>query len=70
MQWDHARIMFTVDAAEAEAIRRACAESGELAGVVELRRYFPAITDNAVARDCVQRIVGWRLPPERVRGRK
>lgn len=60
--------MFMVSPAEAEAIRRACTESGELAGVVELRRYFPSITDNALARDCVRRIVGWRLPPQPVRG--
>ncbi len=62
--------MFIVTPTEAEAIRRACAESGELAGVVELRRYFPSITDIALARDCVQRIVGWRLPPEPPQGQK
>src|SRR3954469_10359885 len=32
--------MFTVDEATSEAIRRAYEESGELAGVVELRRHF------------------------------
>ncbi len=56
--------MFTVDEATAEAIRRAYDESGELAGVVEFRRHFPLIADTALARDCVRRIVGWRLPPE------
>ena len=51
--------MFTVDEATTEAIRRAYEESGELAGVVELRRHFPLLTDNAHARRCVQVIVGW-----------
>ncbi len=60
--------MFTVDDATAEAIRRACAESGELAGVVELRRHFPLL-EGAMARDCVRRIVGWRLPLQPVRDR-
>jgi len=50
--------MFTVDEATAASIRRACDERGELAGVVEFRRHFPLITDRAVARDCVRRIVG------------
>jgi hypothetical protein len=54
--------MFTVDEATAEAIRRAVDHGGELAGVVELRRYFPLLadTDNAQARRCVQMILGWR----------
>src|SRR3954463_9865583 len=51
--------MFTVDEATSEAIRRAVGDGGELAGVVELRRYFPLLTDNAHARRCVQVIVGW-----------
>jgi hypothetical protein len=38
---------FTVDEATAEAIRRACDEGGELAGVVEFRPHFSLITDNA-----------------------
>jgi hypothetical protein len=53
--------MFVVDEETAEAIRRAWEESGELAGVVELRRHFPLIADNAQARLCVRAIVGWRL---------
>ncbi len=60
--------MFTVDDATAEAIRQAHAESGELAGVVELRRHFPLL-EGAMASDCVRRIVGWRLPLESVRDR-
>jgi hypothetical protein len=54
--------MFTVDETTAEAIRRAVDHGGELAGVVELRRCFPLLTDtdNAHARRCVQMILGWK----------
>ena len=52
--------MFTVDEATAAAIRRALEDGGELAGVVELRRHFPLITDNVQARRCVQVIAGWK----------
>jgi hypothetical protein len=55
--------MFVVDEETAAAIRRAWEEGGELAGVVELRRHFPLITDNANARRCVQAIVGWEPRP-------
>jgi hypothetical protein len=48
-----------VDEETAEAIRRAWEGGGEPAGVVELRRHFPLITDNAQARLCVRAIVGW-----------
>jgi len=60
--------MFTVSESEAEAIRRACQAGGELSAVVELRRYFPGITDNENAR----LIAGWTpLPPRpRARGRR
>jgi hypothetical protein len=51
--------MFVVDEPTAEAIRRVWEAGGELAGVVELRRHFPLITDNARARLCVRAIVGW-----------
>lgn len=51
--------MFTVDETTAEAIRQACDNGGELAGVVELRRHFPLLTDNAHARQCVRSISGW-----------
>ena len=50
--------MFVVDEANADAIRHAWHEGGELAGVVELRRYFPLINDPARAWSCVQAIVG------------
>ena len=56
--------MFTVDEASAAAIRRAYDEGGELTGVVELRRHFPLITDNAHARRCVRMIASWQTIPE------
>jgi hypothetical protein len=55
--------MFVVDKATAEAIRRALEEGGELSAVIELRRHFPAITDNARARLCVRTITSWRRMP-------
>ena len=55
--------MFVVDEATA-AIRAALQQGGELSAVVELRRHFPLITDNAEARRCVRTIAGWKpLPP-------
>jgi hypothetical protein len=36
--------VFTIDEATAAAIRRAAEDGGELAGMVELRRYFPLIS--------------------------
>lgn len=56
--------MFSVDEATASAIRRVFHEEGELSAVIELRRAFPAITDNAKARDCVRTIAGWKPPAE------
>ena len=55
--------MFVVDEATAEAIRRALNDGGELSAVVELRRHFPAITDNTEARRCVSIIAGWWQRP-------
>jgi len=56
--------MFVVDEATAAVIRAALQQSGELSAVVELRRHFPLITDNAEARHCVRTIAGWKpLPP-------
>ena len=54
--------MFVVDEETAAAIRRAWEEGGELAGVVELRRHFPLITNDEQARRCVRAIVGWAQP--------
>ena len=56
--------MFAVDEATAEAIRRACEDGGELAGVVELRRHFPLIADNSQARLCVRAIASWKKLPD------
>jgi hypothetical protein len=56
--------MFVVTEADATAIRDAFQQLGELSAVVELRRRFPGITDNARARECVRTIAGWLpLPP-------
>jgi hypothetical protein len=63
--------MFVVTEAEAAAIRAAFEQRGELSAAVELRRLFPAITDNLQARECARIIAGWKplapLPPHRVR---
>ena len=56
--------MFSVDEATAEAIRRAYDEGGELSGIVEFRRHFPLITDNAKAGECVRIIAGWTPRPD------
>jgi len=62
--------VFSVDEATAEAIRCA-SEQGELFGVVEFRRHFPLITDNARARVCVEMILGWtRRPALEPKGRR
>jgi hypothetical protein len=63
--------MFVVGESAAEAIRRAFDKGGELSAVVELRRHFPGITDNANARLCVRAIAGWKplspLPSKKAR---
>jgi hypothetical protein len=56
--------MFVVSEVDAAAIRAALDQSGELSAIVELRRRFPGITDNAQARACVRTIAGWKPPPE------
>ena len=57
--------MFTIDEPTAAAIRRAYEDSGELAGVVEFKRYFPLIADHAKARECVNVIMSWLPLPDR-----
>ena len=52
--------MFVVTEAEAAAIRAVYQQRGEFAAAVELRRLFPAITDNAQARECARTIAGWQ----------
>ena len=54
----HALAMFVVSEAEAAAIRSAFDRGGELSAAVELRRLFPAITDNVQARECARTIAG------------
>ena len=54
----HAGCMFSVT--EAASIRRVFEEEGELSAMIELRRYFPGITDNAKARECARTIAGWK----------
>jgi len=55
--------MFVVTEVEAEAIRAAYEQRGEFAAAVELRRLFPAVTDNAKARECARAIAGWQPLP-------
>jgi hypothetical protein len=52
--------MFTVTEAEAAAIRAAFDQGGEFSAAAELRRLFPAITDNAEARECARTIAAWK----------
>lgn len=52
--------MFAVDDASAASIRRAYEEDGELAAMVEFRRIYPLVQDNAHARSCVLMIASWR----------
>ena len=56
--------MFAVDEEAAHAIRQACQDGGELSGVVELRRRFPGIADNARARLCLEAIMSWGPPTQ------
>jgi hypothetical protein len=55
--------MFVVTEAEAAAIRAAFDQQGELSAAIELRRLFPAITDNLQARECARIIAGWKPLP-------
>jgi hypothetical protein len=55
--------MFSVTETEAAAIRRVFEEEGELSAMIELRRHFPGITDNAKARECARTIAGWASLP-------
>jgi len=55
--------MFIVTEEEAAAIRTAYERDGELSAAIELRRWFPGITDNARARECARSIAGWTRRP-------
>ncbi len=52
--------MFAVSEADAAAIRAVFDAEGEFPAAVELRRRFPAVTDNAEARECARIIAGWQ----------
>jgi len=60
---DHASSMFIVTEADADAIRAAFHEQGELSAAIEVRRRFPGITDNVEARRCARTIAGWKPLP-------
>ena len=66
--------MVVVTEAEAAAIRAVFDQRGELSAAIELRRLFPAITDNVQARECARVIAGWMplppRPPRLPRGRR
>ena len=62
----HAPGMFVVTEAEAAAIRAVYEQRGEFSAAVELRRRFPGITDNALARECARTIAGWKPLPLRL----
>jgi hypothetical protein len=55
--------MFLVTEADADAIRAIFNHEGELSAVIELRRRFPGITDNAKALAHVRTITGWKPLP-------
>jgi hypothetical protein len=53
--------MFVITEDDAAAIRAVSDQEGELSAVIELRRRFPGVTDNAKARACA----GWTPLPAR-----
>jgi hypothetical protein len=55
--------MFVVSETEADAIRAAFEQHGELSAAVELRRLFPSVTDNVQALACARTIAGWKPLP-------
>ena len=57
------RLMFAVSEAQTAAIRGAFDEGGEFSAAIELRRIFPAITNNATAREYARVIAGRDPPP-------
>ena len=53
--------MFIVSESEAEAIRRAYEDGGELSAAVELRRLFPGIADNGLVVTSVPKVPIWKV---------
>ena len=49
-----------VSETEATVICDAFQQRGELSAVAELRRLFPGVTDNRLARECAHTIAGWK----------
>jgi hypothetical protein len=63
----HAWGMFVITEDDAAAIRAVFNQEGELSAVIELRRRFPGVTDNAKARACARSIAGWTPLPAQLR---
>ena len=63
----HAWGMFVITEDDAAAIRAVFNQEGELSAVIELRRRFPGVTDNAKARACARIIAGWTPLPAQLR---
>ena len=59
----HAPGVFCITEAEAAAIRAVFLAEGELTAVIELRRLFPGIPDNAQARAHARTTAGWTPLP-------
>ena len=55
--------MFVVTEEDAAAIRDVFDRDGELSAAVELRRRFPLIDDNAIARHWARTIAAWKPLP-------
>jgi hypothetical protein len=62
--------MFTVSEAEAAAIGNAFEQGGEFSAVVELRRLFPGVADNAEPRECARTIAAWKPLPASIGRRR
>lgn len=60
MRCRHAFGMFVVTEADATAIRATFKQEGELSAALELRRRFPGLTDNTLARAYARSIAGWK----------
>jgi len=55
--------MFSVNAAEAVAIRTVFEQKSELSVALEVRRLFPGVPDTVKARECARAIAGWTPSP-------
>ena len=55
--------MFLVSEADTTTIRAIFEQEGKLSAAIEVRRFFPRITDNAKARECASTIAGWKPLP-------